>query len=284
MAEQMKKKWLQQKWKNEYHDYWKTFDKARNRDKLTDNSGNIYVPPTMKGEKPQLPQRGAWAFMHSVFPGRIFDHDDSLMLGTMAMLDATEKEGLVYGTGWLPDGVWNYAASFYGHAHLWLGHGKKMAATFYAFGNHACPLLCWKEEQNLLGEKDDECGDMPHNWASAEFIRMVRHMMILERGNQLHLLEGLPASWTKPGNKTQLSQIPTSFGTMSISLTMAKDGKSAKIKVDPPNREQIEKIVVHTEHFARLVKAIYLNGKKMDNNVPKISTNKSFTLELQFQN
>ena len=40
---------------------------------------------------------------------------------------------------------------------------------------------------------------MPHNWASGEFIRMVRHMLILERGGELHLLEALPKAWTKPG-------------------------------------------------------------------------------------
>ncbi len=107
----------------------------------------------MKGEQPQLPQRGAWAFLQSIFPGRIFAADDPLMLGTLAMLDANQREGLIYGTGWIADGVWNYAASFYGHAHLWLGHGRKAAATLYAFGNHAAPLLCWREEQNPVGER-----------------------------------------------------------------------------------------------------------------------------------
>ncbi len=105
------------------------------------------------------------------------------MLGTMAMLDAHEKEGLIHGTGWLADGIWNYAASFYGHAHLWLGHGRKAAATLYAFANHASPLLCWREEHNLAGAKEEYCGDMPHNWASAEFLRLTRHCLILERGS-----------------------------------------------------------------------------------------------------
>ena len=40
---------------------------------------------------------------------------------------------------------------------------------------------------------------MPHNWASAEFIRLIRHLMILERGKKLCLLEGLPQSWTGAG-------------------------------------------------------------------------------------
>ncbi|NOX54462.1 MAG: hypothetical protein GXP27_08470, partial [Planctomycetes bacterium] len=181
---------VQRDWTGEYRDYWQTFDRARNRDKLTDTVGNVYVPVTMKGEEPQLPQRGAWAFLQSIFPGRIFAADDPLMLGTLAMLDANQREGLIYGTGWLPDGIWNYAGSFYAHAHLWLGHGRKSAATLYAFANHACPLLCWREEQSPKGEPPKYVGDMPHNWASAEFIRLVRHSLVLERGRELHLLEG----------------------------------------------------------------------------------------------
>ena len=42
--------------------------------------------------------------------------DDPLVAGNMAMLEATEREGMVFGTGWDAAGIWNYFASFYGHA------------------------------------------------------------------------------------------------------------------------------------------------------------------------
>jgi len=253
MAQKMNKPKLS-KWQAEYEDYWRTFEKARNRDKLTDAAGNVYVPVTMKGEQPQLPQRGAWAFLQSVFPGRIFESDDKLMLGTMAMLDANQQEGLIFGTGWMPDGIWNYAASFYAHAHLWLGHSQKAASTLYAFANHACPLLCWREEQNPQGQKENYVGDMPHNWASAEFIRLVRHLLIIERGDELHLLGALPTAWTKPGSKTQLLEIPTSFGPVSLTLDVAANGDSARIQITPPHREPPRKIKLHIEHFRKSVK------------------------------
>ena len=261
MAEKLKKQTLS-KWQAEYQDYWQVFDKARNRDKLTDSFGNVYVPVTMKGEQQQLPQRGAWAFLQSIFPGRIFDPDDKLMLGTLSMLDSNQQEGLIYGTGWLPDGIWNYAASFYGHAHIWLDHGKKAAATLYAFGNHACPLLCWREEQNPQGQKEHQVGDMPHNWASAEFIRMVRHLLILERGDELHLLHGLPRAWTRPGNKTKMLEIPTSFGPLSLSLEMDGKGDLATVEITPPRRDPPKKIKVHLEHFQRSVEKTKMELKQ----------------------
>lgn len=247
-------KWLNEPasataWQAELDDYWSTFDKARQRDKQTDKAGNTYVPPVMTGEPEQLPQRGAWAFLQSIYPGRVFNADDALMRGTLGMLDANQSEGLIYGTGWIPDGIWNYAASFYAHAHLWLGAGRKAASTLYAFGNHASPLLCWREEQNVRGEKEKYVGDMPHNWGSAELIRLVRHLLVLERGNELHLFEGMPRRWMQPGAETRLSNVPTSFGPMSLDLKVSADGRSAILELSPPRREPPARIVVHTEHL-----------------------------------
>jgi hypothetical protein len=270
-------------WQAEYQDYWDTFQRARERDKLTDAAGNVYVPVTMQGEERQLPQRGAWGFLHSIFPGRIFKPDDRLMLGTLAMLDANQREGLIYGTGWIADGVWNYAGSFYAHAHLWLGHGRKAAATLYAFANHACPLGCWREEQNCRGEKENYCGDMPHNWASAELIRLVRHLLVLERGSELHLLEGLPRAWTKPGSRTRLVEVPTSFGPIDLELTIAADGRSAVIQVQPPRREAPAKLVVHLEHFGRTARAIQLDGKPLGGPSAALAGDRPAVVRIEFE-
>jgi hypothetical protein len=269
-------------WQTEFADYWQTFDKARQRDKLADAAGHVYVPVTMKGEQVQLPQRAAWAFLQSVYPGRVFAADDPLMLGTLAMLDANQREGLIYGTGWIADGIWNYAASFYAHAHLWLGHGRKAAATLYAFGNHASPLMCWREEQNPVGERPQYVGDMPHNWGSAEFIRLIRHLLILERGRELHLLEGLPRTWTRPGCVTELKAVPTSFGDASLRLAVAADGRSASLAFDPPNRSPADSVVVHLEHFAQRAAAVSLDGKPCGPAPVALPTHRSSTLEVEF--
>jgi hypothetical protein len=271
-----------QAWQAEFRDYWKHFERARHRDKRTDRFGNVYVPVTMTGEAPQAPQRGAWAFLQSIFPGRVFAADDALMQGTMAMLTACEKEGLIHGTGWLPDGIWNYAGSFYAHAHLWLGHGAKAAATLYAFGNHSCPLLSWREEQNLKDRPENYCGDMPHNWASAEFVRLIRHLMILERGSELHLLEGLPTTWTRAGAVTRLTDIPTSFGSMSLQIEMAPDGQTAKLTCVPPQREPVARLLIHAERLQRPIARITLNGNPLSNPTCAIPTNRPFTLTLEF--
>ena len=232
-------------WQREYDDFYAAFRKAAERDMQVDPQGNPYLPIVMGNVGHRLPQCAQWAFCHAVFPGKLFASDDPLVRGNMAMLQATEREGMVYGTGWMPDGIWGYFGSFYGHAWLWLGDGQKAARQLYAFANHAAPVLVWREEQSLRGEKEKNVGDMPHNWASAEFIRLVRHMLVLERGRDLHLLEGMPAAWAKPGGVNRLKDMPTEFGPLSLEVRIAEDGRTAELRLDPPTRTPPEHILLH---------------------------------------
>jgi hypothetical protein len=232
-------------WQKEYDDFMAAFRKAAARDTRTDTHGNRYLPILMgeDGAK-ELPQRAQWAFCHAVYPGQIFAKDDPLVAGNLAMLKATEREGMVYGTGWDATGIWNYFASFYGHAWLWQGNGRKAAQILYAYANHAAPVLDWREEQSLRGEKFSKVGDMPHNWASAEFIRLTAHLIELDRDNELHLLEGLPRQWTGPGMETVLNGLATPFGPLYLNLKVDRKGRTATLKFKPL-ASNCEAVIVH---------------------------------------
>lgn len=247
-------RWLGKKgeaarWQVEYDAFMAAFRKAAERDLKKDQAGNLYLPTLMNGSC--SPQRGQWAFCHAVYPGQIFAKDDVLVAENTAMLAATEKEGMVYGTGWDEKGIWNYFASFYGHALLWQGNGRKAAGALYAFANHAAPLLIWREEQSLQGDPFKKVGDMPHNWASAEFIRLTVHILALDRGNELHLFEGLPVEWTKPGMKTSLNGVATPFGPLTMGLAVSEDGRTAKLNIEPLTGGSCEKIVVHLSGWSK---------------------------------
>jgi hypothetical protein len=237
-------------WQKEYDDFLQTFRRAAQRDTRTDAHGNHYVPIRMQFDEKVPPQKAQWAFLHSLFPGKVFSPNDPLVQGNLAMLEAVEQQGLVQDTGWLKDGIWTYFGSFYAHAWLWLGEGDKAARTLYAFGNHASPLLAWREEQMPVGQGDQVVGDMPHNWASAEFIRLVRHSLILERGNELHLFEAMPAKWVRPGAVTRVRDIATEFGPLSFEFRVARDGASGILKLTPPQRTPPARIVLHLDHWS----------------------------------
>ena len=230
-------------WQAEYDDFMAVLRRAAARDMKTDPHGNRYLPIRMDGE--DLPQRAQWAFCHAVYPGQLFDQADPLVAGNLAMLEATEREGMVYGTGWDATGIWNYFASFYAHAWLWQGRGQKAAQQLYAFAAHAAPTLVWREEQSLQGATFKQVGDMPHNWASAEFIRLAIHLVALDRGDELHLFEGLPEAWTRPGMRIALDGVATIFGSLRCSLEISSDGKTARLSLDALRETTCTKVVVH---------------------------------------
>jgi len=91
---------------------------------------------------------------------------------------------------------------------------------------------------------------MPHNWASAEFIRLVRHSLILERGSELHLFEAMPASWARPGAVTRMRDIATEFGPVSLEFRVSKDGAGGVLKVTPPQRTPPARIVLHLDNWS----------------------------------
>ncbi len=235
-------------WQKEYADFYGVFRKAAERDMLKDTFGNAYMPAMMANAGAYTPQKGQWTFCHAIYPGQIFAPDEPFAVSQMAMLRATKVEGMIYDTGWIKDGIWSYATSFYAHAALWQGHGREAAEMLIDFGRHASPTRVWREEQKPVGKGDDEVGDMPHNWASAEFIRLTTHLLEMDRGDELHLFEGLPASWVRPGMETRLNGVATPFGPLVLTLRVSRDGRSARLQV---NSLRASKIVVHLGGWAK---------------------------------
>ena len=244
-------------WLRAYEDYLGAFETHRTRYLRTDEHGNEYLPVNRIRNDP--PNKAQWAFCHSVFPGRLYDPGCPFADGMMSMLRATEAEGIPYGSGWDSRGVWTYLASFYGHAWLWMGQREEAIRTLYNFANHASPTETWIEEQHPQeAGGEPTTGDMPHNWASAELIRFVRHLLVLERGDALHLLEGLPAQWVEPGDVTRLRHMPTSFGEISLDLEVSEGGSGALMRLLTPDREPPAEVILHTTAWSGSPKTVVL--------------------------
>jgi len=191
--------------------------------------GFDYLPMLLKGDaqwaaenewdRPR-PQTAQWALSHAIYPGLVFEKDDPIVKGHIRLMQACSQEDIPAETGWLPHGgVWNYNAGFVAHVYLWAGMPDWAQLTFSGFLNHATPLYCWREEQPLRGSLTaDYVGDMPHNWASAECILYLRHMLALEDGATLRLLAGIGDSELAEGEVLSLVQSPTRFGRLDMTL------------------------------------------------------------------
>jgi hypothetical protein len=231
-------------WQVEFDDFWSHFRQAAAKDMRDDGKGNLYLPVVQGNGDNHAPSRGQWAFCHSVYPGGIYPTGDPLVDGNLAMLRDAMVEGVVLDTGWMAGGLWPYFSSFYAHAVQWIGRGHEVPQLLYDFANHSSPTLVWREEQKPQGHGYEEVGDMPHNWASAEFLRMILHMLQLDRGEELHLLEGFPEQWSAPGDRTRLRGVRTPFGLIDLEVEGRPDGVGLSLRFEDPSYLP-SKIFVH---------------------------------------
>jgi hypothetical protein len=216
-----------------YEELHASFLSAAKREMVRHPEGFEYLPmlaqddPAWKDADPwnrPRPQTAQWTLSHAIFPGLVFDKSDPIVRGHIALMQACTQEDVPSETGWLwHDSIWNYNASFAAHVYLWAGLQDWADRTFRGFLNHASPLYCWREEQPLqqalVGQ---DWGDMPHNWASAECVRYLRHMLLLEDGPTMRLLEGVALNLAD-GQRFSLEQSPTRFGRVTLQLEPLDD-------------------------------------------------------------
>ena len=212
-----------------YRELYASLQQAARKEMVHDPRGFDYLPmiahddPQWQDADPwnrPRPQTAQWALSHAIYPGVVFAKGDPIVRGHIALMQACTREDVPAETGWLwHDALWNYNASFAAHVYLWAGLRDWAHRTFTGFLNHASPLYCWREEQPLQNALvGQDWGDMPHNWASAECVRYLRHMLALEDGPTLRLCEGITTSELGEENKYVLENSPTRFGRIGLEL------------------------------------------------------------------
>ena len=73
-------------WSEKYNSFYMRFNDAAKRDMKKDDAGNDYLPIYMVENEDVLPQKAQWAFLHAVFPGKVFEQGNKVVKGNMAML------------------------------------------------------------------------------------------------------------------------------------------------------------------------------------------------------
>jgi hypothetical protein len=189
--------------------------------------GFSYLPMLMKDDpqwlesdvrKQPRPQAAQIYLSQAIYPGLLLPPENGIVKGHIELMKAVMAEDIPAETGWLSnEAVWPYNAPIAAQVFLWAGLRDLARKTFIGFLNHASPLYAWREEQSLKSSKTEQyIGDMPHNWASAECIRYLRHMLVLEDGDSLRLFTGLGAGELAAKEPIALTYSPTRFGRVSV--------------------------------------------------------------------
>ena len=100
-------------------------------------------------------------------------------------------------------------------------------------------------------------GDMPHTWIGAEYINVIRNMLIIEDNKELNLFKGVPIEWYQPGKNISIENMPTEFGRISINA----DSSERQIKFDVSGKIMGADKITLTLPKNLGIKTILVNGK-----------------------
>jgi hypothetical protein len=238
-----------------YTELRRGFDRAAAAEMRHHADGFDFLPMLMKEDKgwedpdewnrPRL-QSAQWALSHAIYPGLVLDKNDPIVLGHMRLMQAVTQEDVPAETGWLPhQGLWTYNAPFVAHVYLWANQPEWASMAFQGFLNHATPLYCWREEQPLRHSLVcSYVGDMPHNWASAECVLFLRHLLALEDGEDLRLLAAFGDQEAGSEQPYTLVNSPTRFGRIGLDMVPAGRGRGWRLEFQRGQGPTPKRIVV----------------------------------------
>ena len=105
---------------------------------------------------------------------------------------------------------------------------------------HASPTYNWPEaiHPRSLG---GSAGDGHHGWASAEWLMLVRTLLLREEGGSLIVTPSLPKEWLSTEGEIKVENAPTTFGPISFNMAWGAGGQAPHLDIEarwhtPPGR------------------------------------------------
>ncbi len=93
----------------------------------------------------------------------------------------------------------------------------------------ATPTFTWPEA--VHPRTGGGCmGDGHHGWAAAEYLLLIRNLLLFEEEGRLILTPILPKEWTRPGTEIQVQRAPTYFGPVDFMIRFGQAEWELKIR------------------------------------------------------
>jgi hypothetical protein len=213
--------------------YRKAIDAAQQR------TGLAFFPPSWEKEGTH------WGDSETLWPTELFPADDSRVAALIAEVRRHHGGGFVEGTiRWtgLPDAIHPYMSAYTTMASLVRGEDEQVVEDFYWYLLHSTAAHTFPE--GIFYKRRFAWGNtIPHGTGAANYALMLRHMLIHERGNELHLLPAVPDWWLDDGKRISIEHAPTHFGEISLSVHGTANG--VQVTLSPPHRRPPSRIVLH---------------------------------------
>jgi len=186
-----------------------------------------------------------WGNTETLWPTELFARDDPRVAALIEHARRRHGGGFVEGTIlWLgrPDAIHPYMGAYTTMASLVRGEHEQVVEDFYWYLLHSTATHAFPE--GIYYKRRFAWNDtIPHVTGASNYALMLRHMLLHESGDELHLLAAVPDWWLGPGKEIRVERAPTHFGQISFVVRGAAEG--VRLELQPPKRQPPERIVLH---------------------------------------
>lgn len=208
-------------------------------DTAWEHTGLHHFPPSWEKEGTH------WGNTETLWPTPLFGKGDPRVAALITEVRERFGGGYVEGTiQWLGQAgaIHPYMSVYTTMALLIRGQDEQVIEDFYWYllhstATHAFPEGIYYRRRYAWGET------IPHALGAANYAILLRHMLVHEMGDELHLLKAIPDWWLEEGKEIRVERAPTHFGLVSFRMRGAVDG--VEIQLDPPRRIPPSRILLY---------------------------------------
>jgi len=216
-------------------------------DAAWERTGLAHFPPSWEKDGTH------WGNTETLWPTELFDRDDSRVAALIRHAREEHGGGFIEGTiPWLgrPDAIHPYMSAYTTMASLARGEHEQVVEDYYWYLLHSTAAHAFPEGI-YYKRRFAWSHTIPHVTGASNFALMLRHMLVDERGSELHLLNAVPDWWLDEGREIRVERAPTHFGEMN--LRIRGTGQGVEVEFDRPKRQPPERIVLHLPESRALV-------------------------------
>lgn len=213
-------------------------------------TGLAHFPPSWEKEGTH------WGNTETLWPTELFDRNDPRVTALIRHARKVHGGGFLEGTiQWLgtKDAIHPYMSAYTTMASLARGEHEQVVEDFYWYLLHSTAAHAFPE--GIFYKRRFAWSDtIPHVTGASNYALMLRHMLVHERGEELHLLAAAPDGWLADGKEIRIENLPTHFGPMGLRTRGTASG--LQVGFTPPKRTPPKRIVLHLPESRRPVGAV----------------------------
>jgi hypothetical protein len=95
----------------------------------------------------------------------------------------------------------------------------------------ASPTYNWPEAVHVKS-RGGSAGDGHHGWASAEWLLLVRALLLSEEAGGPSIAPALPSEWLRVEGQVSAAEAPTRYGPLSYALAWGDEGRVMRLDLE----------------------------------------------------